>query len=390
VKRCLALCTLVVAATSLRAQERYGFVAMLGRDTISIERIARTGDHLVSDEVERFPRVVQRHTEITLAPDGSVRHFEMDIILPTAVTAKWHERHVTADYAGDSIVFTLRNGEGTQSETQVRRGALVMPWSGQVYSLTELYCSAAIRRGGDSIPVQLFYADAQIGEFGLAPGLVRVRRGVVEIRNDGLAGIGEATLNGNGRMLAYSGARSTYKMEVRRIPAPPEFDALSRGFADAERANGVTPSLSVRDTTRAAVGGATLMLDYGRPLARGRALLGSVIPLDTVWRTGANAATQLRTSAPISLGGLELAPGTYSLWTLPSAGGVQLIVNRQSGQWGTQYDPSRDLGRTPLHAETVVAPVEQFTISVLPGEPGRGTLVLEWGNFRWTAPILAR
>ena len=80
--------------------------------------------------------------------------------------------------------------------------------------------------------------------------------------------------------------------------------AIGEQFAAAEAKSGVK-SLSVRDTTRASVGSASFSVDYGRPLARGRQLVGGIIPLDQVWRTGANAATQFTTSAPITLAGLQ-------------------------------------------------------------------------------------
>ena len=104
--------------------------------------------------------------------------------------------------------------------------------------------------------------------------------------------------------------------------------------------------------SNATIGAATFTVDYGRPLARGRTLLGDVIPYDRVWRTGANAATQLTTSAPITLAGMQVPAGKYTLWTLPHADGrVELIVNRQTGQWGTGYGPAHDLGRAPMKAE---------------------------------------
>jgi hypothetical protein len=141
---------------------------------------------------------------------------------------------------------------------------------------------------------------------------------------------------------------------------------------------------------RATIGKAELLVDYGRPLARGRTLVGNVLPYGQVWRTGANAATQFRTSVPITLAGLELAAGTYTLWTLPDTSGVRLIVNRQFGQWGTQYDQTRDLGRAALTVENNSTLTERFTVSVSPVDDRHGTLVFQWGTFRWTAPLIVK
>ena len=143
----------------------------------------------------------------------------------------------------------------------------------------------------------------------------------------------------------------------------------------------------MRDTVRVQVGIDTLTIDYGRPLMRGRVLLGGVIPYDQVWRTGANAATQFTTTTPIKLGGVQVPAGTYTLFTAPHRSGVDLIVNKQSGEWGTEYNGSLNLGTIRMASEVATTAVEEFTISVIPGDARHGKLVFEWGLFRWIAPI---
>src|SRR6185295_10977278 len=139
---------------------------------------------------------------------------------------------------------------------------------------------------------------------------------------------------------------------------------------------------------RATIGAATFAVDYGRPLVRGRELLGALLPYDYVWRTGANAATQFTTSAPITLAGIRVPAGTYTLWTVPRLKGADLVVNAQSGQWGTEYDGKRDVGMAKMTADSVATPVEKFTISITGADAGHGALVMQWGKFRWTAPIV--
>ena len=121
-------------------------------------------------------------------------------------------------------------------------------------------------------------------------------------------------------MLTYSGARSTYKVDVRRVSDLPDVEAIGVRSAAREAATGMK-QLSVRDTTRASIGTAAFTVDYGRPLTRGRVLLGNILPFDGVWRTGANAATQFTTSASIILAGMRVPAGTYTLWTVPRANG---------------------------------------------------------------------
>jgi len=115
--------------------------------------------------------------------------------------------------------------------------------------------------------------------------------------------------------------------------------------------------------------------------------VGGLIPLDQVWRTGANAATQLTVSAPVRLAGVRLDAGTYTLWTLPTHEGVQLIINGQTEQWGTEYRSERDIARRPMQVGVPDAQVERFTIRV---DTAGESLVMEWGSFRWSAPIQVR
>jgi hypothetical protein len=212
-----------------------------------------------------------------------------------------------------------------------------------------------------------------------------------EISHDWLSGTGVATLDSNRKLLHYSGAGTTYHVEVDRLAEPPDVQSIGARFADFETKSGVVKQLSVRDTMRAAIAGASFAVDYGRPLVRGRQLLGGIVPYGYVWRTGANAATQLTTSAPVTIAGIAVPPGTYTLWTVPRADGtVELVVNKQKGQWGTSYDRAHDLGRAPMKTETLATPVEQFTISITPASGRTGTLAMEWGPFRWTAPVVVQ
>ncbi|HEX6750985.1 MAG TPA: DUF2911 domain-containing protein [Longimicrobium sp.] len=147
--------------------------------------------------------------------------------------------------------------------------------------------------------------------------------------------------------------------------------------------------LSPRDTVRFEVApGQRIYVDYGRPSMRGRRIMGGLVPYGRVWRTGANAATTLITDVDLRIGTASVPKGTYTLYTLPTSTGWTLIVNRQTGQWGTQYEPGRDLVRIPMQVSTLGEPVEQFTIRL---ERGRGsaasTIAMEWENTRATVPF---
>jgi hypothetical protein len=137
---------------------------------------------------------------------------------------------------------------------------------------------------------------------------------------------------------------------------------------------------------RARLGGATLMVDYSRPRKRGRDIFGGLVPWNRVWRTGANAATELDSDAAIVAGGWTIPPGRYTLWSIPKVSGATLIISRRTGQWGTHYDPGYDVARLQLTRESLTEPVEQFTIAIEPTETG-GVLRLSWDTTAYVLPF---
>jgi hypothetical protein len=400
-KRFLALALLLLACTSATPAtppERYGFVATLGNDTVSVERIERSPTRLVADGVDRWPFVRRRHTEFDLTPAGTIRHMVMDVRTPNGASPRERGRRVTADFSRDKVKISVRDSAGVRDTSFATGGAITVPHVSMMYSVIELEIAAALRQAattglapGDSVIFRQFYPDRDVGpSFTLHRGYVHpLAGGKVELRHDWLAGTGDVTVDSSGRMLTYSGMRSTYKVAVARTATPPDVESIGNRLVAAERRTGPA-QLSVRDTARATIGAATFSVDYGRPLARGRTLLGNVITYDRVWRTGANAATQFTSSAPITLAGLSLPAGTYTLWTVPHLNGVDLIVNKQSGQWGTEYHRAQDLGTAAMKSDSVATPVEKFTIAIEPDDARHGKLVMQWGTFRWTAPIVVQ
>jgi hypothetical protein len=138
----------------------------------------------------------------------------------------------------------------------------------------------------------------------------------------------------------------------------------------------------------ALTGPARVAITYGQPHARGRKVAGGLIPPDTVWRFGANAATTLHTDVDLRLGTVAVPKGDYSLFILHSADGWQLIVNSASATWGTDYDRARDVGRTTLAARTRAEPEEALSVYLVPesARPAsgradlRGRLRIVWGT----------
>ena len=133
-------------------------------------------------------------------------------------------------------------------------------------------------------------------------------------------------------------------------------------------------------------GPSRITIDYGQPHARGRAIFGGLVPYEHVWRLGANWATRLTLDFDVRFGELDVPRGEYTLFLLPRAGGGELVVSRQTRQWGTDYDPTRDFGRTPLGRRELAEVVRSLAITLepdLPADEGAvpsGTLRIAWGE----------
>jgi hypothetical protein len=140
---------------------------------------------------------------------------------------------------------------------------------------------------------------------------------------------------------------------------------------------------SPHETVEYTVKGAKITISYGRPFLKGRKLLTDVAPAGKVWRTGADEATTLTTDKGLMFGALMVPAGTYTLFTVPDAAGWKLVVSKQTGQWGTEYNADRDLGRTDLKVETLPKPAEQVTIGL-----ADNTFTIDWGTTRASAPLM--
>ena len=132
--------------------------------------------------------------------------------------------------------------------------------------------------------------------------------------------------------------------------------------AGAEKPDG-RPLASPDATASVTLNGKAVTISYNSPRVRGRKIMGDLVPYGQVWRTGANPATTLITATNLKIGTLSVPAGTYTIYTLPSASQWLLIVNKQTGQWGTEYSEAQDLGRTPMTSKALPASQENMSIS---------------------------
>lgn len=152
--------------------------------------------------------------------------------------------------------------------------------------------------------------------------------------------------------------------------------------------------VSPHETVSAMIDGAKISIVYGRPYTKDpktgekRKIWGGLVPFGQSWRMGADEATLLTTDHDLDLGGTKIPTGSYSLYLLPDEGSAKLIVNKQTGQWGTKHDESQDFAKIEMKKEPLSPAVDQFTITLDKNREGQGaTMRLKWEGIEYSAPI---
>ncbi len=148
------------------------------------------------------------------------------------------------------------------------------------------------------------------------------------------------------------------------------------------------PPLSPRKSAEHAFAdGKKVTVDHGSPSIRGRKIRGGLVPYGMVWRTGANAATGFITETDLTVSGTKVPAGKYTIYTLPNENNWQLIISKQTGQWGTEYNEPQDLARIPMKVESLNSPIEQMTFSFEKTGADSANLVLEWEKTKLSVPL---
>jgi len=387
---------LLCCAAPLAAQNGSGaFVVTLGRDTTVVEQYRRSGITLEGDMLIRTQRaVVARHYIGTLNANGTMARFE--VVNRQAANAQAPVTHIVSTF-GDTTTVVITRDTAQQTFRVATPGGSV-PFLSYSYALYELIGRRGASLGRDTVLTVAAGQDEPVALVVKHP-----RRDSLSVAFTGDVGPTLFTVDKDGAIQTVDGRFSTEKVIARRL-AKVDFPALLAAFQSRPLGQASPP-----DSVRATIAGASIALDYGRPSMRGRTIFGPgnvtprpVVPWGEVWRTGANFATRLTTSADIVIAGQTIPAGTYTLWTLPSASGWKLIVNKQTkapcktaaecndpkrpNLWGTDYSADSDLVRVDLPVTRLTDPVEEFTMGIDPQGDG-GVLWMRWETTRLAIPF---
>jgi hypothetical protein len=374
---CFVAAAVMATAVTAHAQkaDSAAFLIRLGHDTTSIERYIRTADQLIVEAVQRAPSTMVHRYVLDLGPQNSVRKAVYAVSQP-GKTANVFERTIT--FTGDSATVVTVQGSGAPATRRVLAKNAI-PIAGPFYSPYELTVMRAVAGKAKATRVYLLAGDT------VGIPVERIGTDSVTLTNQ----FGEpmrAHIDASGRLLHLHTPAFTTLERLRWV----DLDALTRMFAARDSVGKGLGQLSPRQTYRSRVGNANIWVDYSRPAARGRPIWGALVPYGSVWRLGANDATHFSTDRALELGGVSLAPGTYTLFLLPTATDWTLIVNSGTGMSGLDRDEAKDVGRVKLEKQNLNAPVESLTIDV-PQQPGNDSrLAISWGTTRAFAPIVVK
>jgi hypothetical protein len=374
--------------------ERASVVTVLGRDTVAIESFVRTGGHVEGDIVIRVPATVRLRYAVDATSEGGLARSLVETIPlgPAPISA----RKVSLVAERDSVRITVDSGGRQRRETRAMTAdavPLLMTGFNEsfgLYGSVGLYELLLTRRPA----MQDASRDSvELPTVAIATGrsttrrLVRRSPDVVDVDFFKIAWI-HLTHDDSARIQSVDARQTTEKTESRRT-AYIDVERAAKSFAARDRSgNGVGPA-SPNQVASVSLGSTRLRIEYGSPRRRGRDVLGRVVPYAQVWRTGANAATTLAVDRDVVIGGASVPAGVYSLWTIPRADGVTLVINRQAGQWGTEYHPERDLVRVPMRTATARARQENFSIAI-DGSERAPELRIAWDTFVWSVPIVVK
>jgi hypothetical protein len=382
---CGLLGALALLAACGGSSER-AYVERLGQDTMAVEVYTRTATGFEGQLLNRNPVTRVATYAGTLSEDGKIATLDVEWKTPDENPGGPGPEVLSFALEGDSATVTRELGGETTTTTVGAPDGLIplvgrTPWS---YAIMEQAIRQAVAAGGDSYEAPMINVARPRPS---ATNIVRVNPDTVSWSFFGYPM--KAAVDAEGKVLGLSGAETTMKVMGEQT-SNVDFTALAAEFAARDaRGEGLGPPSPAANVSVSSAG-ASFEVDYSRPAKRGREVWGGeLVPYDAVWRTGANAATVFSTDRDLDIGGTSVPAGEYTLWTTFTAESAHLIINEQTGQWGTAYDASQDLAHIAMMREDMDELAERFTIAIDPTDTG-GVLRLRWDRSQFSVPMTVR
>lgn len=134
----------------------------------------------------------------------------------------------------------------------------------------------------------------------------------------------------------------------------------------------------------------SIEISYSRPSMRGRTVYGDLVPYGDVWRTGANSSTKVKFGEDVTIGGVAVKQGEYSMYTIPGKEEWTVILNKGLGNWGASgYATTDDVARFTIKPKKINNDIQTFTINITDITYSTCNIELVWENTKVVIPVKA-
>lgn len=367
------LCSCLQAQSFAQHIKQEGLlVYTLGNDTTMIGSYRLSGQRFELRVLSLEYAVVYEQTG-SLTPRGEIESLEGISYQVAYKQPNTNQRSYRIEVRNDSTYTTRSTGEDVQRFAYAGRGVINNLVGHSTFFLPALWPHFSPAVGDSLVSRHMWWS---------SPLTYTIRRTSKHTMRVGSTLMGFLTLHlGNDGSLDSVNALGSSLNLIGHVHSYRPMDSVIDAYVLREHTVGKVGTNNKADSVVATVGAASITIHYNRPSMRGRQIFGSVVPYGRFWRTGANQATTISITKPISVAGKELAAGEYSLFTLPGEESWELMFNSQTEIWGTQYDPQYDVLRVKMNVEALAAPVEMMTIKIVP-HGGGAQLLIEWEKKR--------
>lgn len=353
------------------------FIGRMGVDTVLVETYSMINNHLYGKAFIRVPEDYISEFSIHFYPDGSIREFNIVAMdpfnssVPFKAASGSFEYRLNMNCINDTCTF-YNSQKNFAAERIYKHPAKKMDFVGgwvPLICLMEWNCIRLIKSQQQQMPLKMI--NHTIGVYDIA---VRLQNKDTVIFGGPFLEYTKIKTDSAGRILNTNGIGTPWNYYVTKHE-PIDIDHLAKRMAKTSGIGIPSPT----DSVQAVVQNSKIKIRYGRPFKRGRTIFGSVVPYDSVWRTGANRPTVITLENNIRIGKTIIPKGQYSIYTVPRLNNWLLIFNTDVRRWPTDPDISKDFATVVIPIKKTENTMEKFTIEIEETKKG-GLLKFQWEN----------
>ncbi len=339
------------------------FVGRMGVDTVLVETYTMINNHLYGKAFVRVPEDYIGEFSIHFYPDGSIREFNVSAMdafnssLPFSAKSGAFEYRLNMNCKNDTCTY-YNSIIGVNGEKIYKHPTPKVDFVGgwvPFISLMEWHCMRLVQSGEQELPLKMI--NHNIGVYDI--GVHFLNKDTVIFGGPFLE-YTKIRIDKAGKILGVDGMGTPWSYYVTKH-APINIDEIAKRMAKTHGIGIPSPT----ETIQSVIQGSKISLTYGRPYKRGRTIFGSVVPYDTLWRTGAGGPTVLTIQNDIKVGNTVIPKGEYSIYTIPKKKEWSLIFSTDIKSWPTDPNRSKDFAQVTIPIEKAKNIKQQFTIEIV-------------------------